>query len=285
VVSKAKAWAGVLPGLVQDRAQKPRQVGVTMVLDRCHGLRETEDLLQLTGDYIDHIKLSFGTTVFLDDGLLRRKIEIIRDRDVDVYPGGTLFEAAVFQGVCVPYLKRARELGFTAVEISDGTLDLSPQVRADAIRRALDLGLKVITEVGKKDPARQPAPAELSERIMLDLELGADKVLVEARESGTRVGIYDAQGQVVEEHLDAILAGLDGVNQVIWEAPLKHQQEYFVLRFGPNVNLGNIRPNDGLALETLRCGLRWETFRKYVEQPQPAAGLFGRDGRPGTPDG
>lgn len=268
-MDKMKAWDGVIPSLIQNRARKPRRAGVTMVLDRCHGLSATEDLLELTGDYVDHIKLSFGTSVFLDDGLLRRKIEIIRDRDIDVYPGGTLFEAAVFQGVCAPYLQRATELGFTAVEISDGTLELPPQLRADAIRRALDLGLKVFTEVGKKDPARQLSPAQISERIMLDLELGAAQVIVEARESGTRVGIYDEQGRVVEERLDAILAGLDGVSQVIWEAPLKQQQEYFVVRFGPNVNLGNIRPNDVLALEALRCALRWETFHKLVEEPEP----------------
>lgn len=268
-MSKAKAWDGVLSGLIQDRASKPRQVGVTMVLDRCRGLTSTEDLLELTGDYVDHIKLSFGTSVFLDDGLLRRKIEVIRERDIDVYPGGTLFEAAVFQGVCAPYLERARQLGFSAVEISDGTLDLPPQVRADAIRRALDLGLRVFTEVGKKDPDRQLSPAETSDRIMYDLELGVDKVIVEGRESGKRVGIYDEQGQVIEELLDAILAGLNGTDRVVWEAPMKHQQEYFVLRFGPNVNLGNIRPNDVLALEALRCGLRWETFHKLVEQPEP----------------
>ncbi len=265
-----KAWDSVIPCLIRDRAKKPRRIGVTMVLDRCRGLSATEDLLELTGDYVDHIKLSFGTTVFLDDGLLRRKIEIIRERDIDVYPGGTLFEAAVFQGVCVPYLQRARELGFTAVEISDGTLDLPPQFRADAIRRALDLGLKVFTEVGKKDPERQPLPAELSERIMMDLELGANMVIVEGRESGAGVGIYDEQGRVIEERLDAILAGLDGVDRVVWEAPRKSQQEYFVLRFGPNVNLGNVRPNDVLALEALRCALRWETFRKVVEQPREA---------------
>ncbi len=271
-MNKVKAWAGVLPGLIQDRAGKPRQAGITMVLDRCQGLSATEDLLDLTGDYVDHIKLSFGTSAFLDDGLLRRKIEIIRDRDIDVYPGGTLFEAAVFQHVCIQYMERTRELGFTAVEISDGTLDLPPEVRADAIRRALDLGLKVFTEVGKKDPDDQPLPAQLSEQIMRDLELGADKVTVEARESGRRVGIYDEQGRVVEDRLDAMLAGLDGVEHVIWETPLKHQQEYFVLRFGPNVNVGNIRPNDVLALEALRCGLRWETFRRHVEQPERSSG-------------
>ncbi|HBY96487.1 MAG: phosphosulfolactate synthase [Ardenticatenaceae bacterium] len=267
-MNKSKAWDGVLPGLIQNRARKPRGVGVTAVLDRCQGLNATEDLLELTGDYVDHIKLGFGTTVFLDDGLLRRKIEIIRARNIDVYPGGTLFEAAVFQGVCADYLHRACELGFTAVEVSDGTLDLPLKLRADVIRRAADMGLKVFTEVGKKDPGRQLSPAEMSDLIMLDLEMGADKVIVEAREAGVRVGIYDENGRVVEERLNVILAGLDGIDRVIWEAPLKHQHEYFVLRFGPNVNLGNIRPQEVLALEALRCALRFETLQQFVEHPE-----------------
>ena len=265
-MDEVKAWDGVLPSLTADRAKKPRRAGLTMVLDHCQGLRAVEDLLELSGDSIDQIKLTFGTSVFLDRSLLCRKTEMMRARDVDVYPGGTLFEAAVFQGVVAPYLKRARELGFTAVEISDGTLDLPAEARADAIRRGLDLGLKVLTEVGKKDPARQLSPAQMSERIRLDLELGAEKVIVEARQSGTGVGIYDDKGRVIETVLDGILAGLDGIEDVIWEAPLKHQQDYFIQRFGPNVNLANIRPNDVLSLEALRCGLRWETFRMYVEQ-------------------
>lgn len=267
-MNRMKAWDGILPGLIQNRARKPRAVGITSVLDRCQGLNATEDLLELTGDYVDHIKLGFGTTVFLDDGLLRRKIEIIRARDIDVYPGGTLFEAAVFQGVCGEFLHRTRELGFTAVEVSDGTLEVPLRLRRDVICRARDMGLKVFTEVGKKDPARQLSPVQMGEQIMLDLEFGADMVIVEAREAGVRVGIYDENGRVIEERLNTILAGLDGIDRVIWEAPLKHQQEYFVLRFGPNVNVGNIRPNEVLALEALRCALRFETLQQFVERPE-----------------
>src|SRR5262249_37720299 len=152
--------------------------GVTMLLDRCQGLGATEDLLDLTGDYVDQIKLSFGTSVFLDDGLLRRKIELIRSRDIDVYPGGTLFQYAMFQGGHAEYLQRAYALCFTAVEISDGTIDLPARLRRDAIRRAQDLGLRVFTEVGKKDPDQQPSPEALAAQIMEDLEAGADKVIV-----------------------------------------------------------------------------------------------------------
>src|SRR5206468_9585605 len=131
----------------------------------------------------------FGTSVFLDKRLLRLKIEIIRAWDIDVCPGGSLFEAAVRRGALVEYLCHARALGFTAVEISDGTIDLDPQTRAEAILRALDLGLKVFTEVGKKDPHDQPSMSAIAAQIRHDLRLGADRVVVEGRESGRRVGV------------------------------------------------------------------------------------------------
>jgi len=260
-----KAWDDVIPHLVQDRAVKPRTVGLTMVIDRCQGLGDTNDLLELTGDYVDHLKLSFGTSVFMDEALLRRKIEIVRRRNVDVYPGGTLYEVAVFQRVCREYIARARELGFTAIEISDGTIELPQKVRADSIKRVRDAGLKVITEVGKKDPARQLSPGQTIEQVAIDLEMGADLVIVEARESGTGIGGYDAKGNVREDLLDPLVDGLQNhADSIIWETPLKRQQAYFIERFGPNVNLGNVKPRDVLGLETLRCGLRWETFRHFI---------------------
>lgn len=255
-----KAWADVFDRLLEDRLAKPRLVGITMVIDRCHGLHETEDLLMLVGDYIDQIKLSFGTSVFLNEGFLREKIAMIKRWGIDVYPGGTLGEVAIFHGVYDGFIRRARDLGFTAVEISDGTIDMSPQVRADAIKRALDAGLKVISEVGKKDPTQKLPPASICERIAMDLALGAEKVIIEARESGRGIGVFDESGAVLEEEVEVLASGMDDVDRIIWEAPLKRQQAYFVLRFGPNVNLGNVKPNDVLALETLRCGLRWETF-------------------------
>jgi phosphosulfolactate synthase len=265
-----KAWGDLFPKLVPDRiATKPRKQGLTMVIDRCHGLPGTEDMLALTGDYIDHIKLGFGTSVFLDEALLRRKIKLICARNIDIYPGGTLMEATLVQGVYPQYLSRAKELGFTAIEISDGTISMSRQIRDDSIKRARDAGLRVITEVGKKDPALYPSPAEVCDQIADDLAAGADKVIVEARESGTGMGIYDDDGVLREDRMTAIVNGLDESRcNVIWEAPLKNQQTALILRCGPNVSLGNIRPQDVLALETLRCGLRFETFRHLVSQPE-----------------
>ena len=267
-----RPWDGVLPDLVEGRAVKPRANGLTMVLDHCQGLAAIDDLMELSGDYIDHVKLTFGTSVFLERTLLERKIAAMTAQGVDVYPGGTLFEAAVFKGVYPQFLQRARDLGFTAVEVSDGTIDLPGSVRADAIRRAMELGLKVFSEVGKKDPTKQPSSEAMLEQIRLDMRNGASKVTMEARQSGTGVGIYDERGYVIEEKLDAILAGLDGVDDIMWEAPLKQQQDYFVQRFGPNVNLANIRPSDVLVLEALRCGLRFETLRHYVEHGIPWEG-------------
>jgi phosphosulfolactate synthase len=269
---KTKAWGNLLPSLAPDRiTTKPRERGLTMVIDRCQGLRATEDLLTLTGDYIDQIKLTFGTTVFVDEDVLRRKIEMMRAHEVDVYPGGTLMEVSLFQGVYPQYLQRAKELGFSAIEISDGTITISRQTRDNAIKRALDAGFKVITEVGKKDRAIHLSPAEICDQMAGDLSMGADKVIVEARESGKGVGIYNEDGSVREEELTAIINCLgDSRGDVIWEAPLKHQQVALILHCGPNVSLGNIIPRDVLGLETLRCGLRFETFR-YVAQATPEA--------------
>lgn len=265
-----KAWGDLLPQLIPDRiTTKPRSQGLTMIIDRCQGLHATEDLLALTGDYVDQIKLGFGTSVFLDESWLRRKIEIVRARHIDIYPGGTLMEAMLVQGVYPQYVKRAKELGFTALEISDGTITMSRQVRNDAIKRALDAGLKVITEVGKKDPNIHLSPSEICDQIAGDLAMGADKTIIEARESGRGIGIYDEDGVLRQEEMTTIVNCLgDSRGDVIWEAPLQKQQAALILRCGPNVNLGNVKPRDVLALEASRCGLRFETFRHLVPQPE-----------------
>jgi phosphosulfolactate synthase len=191
----------------------------------------------------------------------------VRARDILVYPGGTLTEYAIVRGVWQEYLRRARDLGFNGIEISDGTIQLARAARRDAIQFALDLGLTVIAEVGKKDPRRQPTAAALAEQALIDFESGAAWVIVEARESGKGVGVYGADGNVHEQDVDTLVDALDShLEKLIWEAPLKNQQEYFILRFGADVSLGNIQPRDILALETLRAGLRFETLRPWVER-------------------
>ncbi len=261
-----KAMTSIFPELAA-RSRKPRARGVTMLLDKCQGPAATEDLLAMSGDYIDFWKMSYGTSALLDDGFLRRKIETIGQHDIIVHPGGTLAEYAIMRGLCREYVRHCHTLGFTGVEISDGTIELSPSVRRDAIRHALDVGLTVITEVGKKDPNEQPAVELLAEQALADFDSGASWVVVDARESGRGVGVFDADGSVREEAVDAMVDILEGhLDKMIWETPLKKQQEYFIIRFGPHIGLGNIQPRDVLALESMRTGIRFETFRALADK-------------------
>lgn len=269
------AWGQLLPDLAPERESlRPRRRGLTMILDRCQGLAAMADLLEMVGAYVDHVKFSFGTSVLLSEAFIRRKNELIRSYGIEVYPGGTLAEAMLLEGVFPQYLERARALGFSAVEISDGTVTMSQQVRSDAIKRARDAGLKVISEVGKKNPQIELSAAQICEQIGADLALGVEQVIVEARESGAGVGIYDASGAIRQEKMTAILEQLRGhEDDIIWEAPRQGQQAQLILRYGPNVNLGNVKPIDVLGLEALRRGLRFETFRHFAPRlvvPAPA---------------
>ncbi len=271
-----KAWASVFPRL-DDRSRKPRAAGLTMLIDKGQGPQAAADLLAQGADYIDHWKLSFGTSALLDEDCLRDKIARVKERDILVYPGGTLTEYAIVRGKCREFFVRALELGFNGVEISDGTIQLPAPTRREMIQVARDLGLTVVAEVGKKDPRRQPQARILAELAQADFEAGADWVIVEARESGKGVGVFDSDGRVTEHDVDTIVTALNShLGCLIWEAPLKTQQEYFILRFGPDVSLGNIQPGDLLGLEALRAGLRFETLQPLVEQME-------REGSPDIP--
>jgi phosphosulfolactate synthase len=259
-----KAWEGIFEAPNPGRSMKPRSHGCTMVLDKGLGRRETRDLMETAADYIDSVKLTFGTSAFYDEKVLRKKVEIVTGAGVDIHPGGTFLEVAVWQGRYAEYLKRARELGFTAIEVSDGTLEMADAQRADCIKRALDAGFKVVSEVGKKSPDEELAAAEMHRLIAHDLELGASLVIVEAREGGTGIGIFDKTGAVEVDELEAIIAGVADLDKIMWEAPLKNQQQYLILRFGPNVNLGNVPTPDILALEALRQGLRGDTLKRAI---------------------
>ncbi|HBT46482.1 MAG TPA: phosphosulfolactate synthase [Peptococcaceae bacterium] len=254
-------WQEILEFPLQGRLQKPRRQGLTMVIDKGMGLAQVQDLLLVAAPYIDFIKLGFGTSVFYPADLLREKIGLVRSYGVDIFPGGTFLEVAVLQGKLELYLKTAREMGYTFVEVSDGTITMEPEVRRRAIHRALELGMGVICEVGKKDPGDRVEETAILEQIRRDLEDGAYKVIVEGRESGKGVVIYDDAGAIKWEELEAMAAGIERLEDIIWEAPLKQQQQELILRFGPNVNLGNVHPQDVLALEALRVGLRGDTLR------------------------
>ena len=259
-----KAWEGVFDMPQPGRSMKPRTDGFTMVLDKGLGRYATQDLMDTAADYIDSVKFTFGTSAFYDEDVLREKVEIVTSAGVDIYPGGTFLEVTVWQGRYVDYLKRAKELGFTAIEVSDGTVQMADEVRADCIKRALDAGFKVVTEVGKKSPDEKVASAEMHRQVAHDLELGASIVIVEAREAGKGVGVFDKSGAVDESEVDSIVAGVADPSKLMWEAPLKNQQQYMILRFGTNVSLGNVPTTDVLALEALRQGLRGDTLKKAI---------------------
>ena len=281
-----RAWAHVVEGLLTGREQPPRKSGLTMVIDKGHGPAVTADLLDMCGDVIDHWKCTFGTSAFVPADVLRRKLMLLTAHGILTYPGGTLLEVAIVRGSCRPFMQHAHVLGFSAVEISDGTIPLPPRRRRNVIRCALDHGLTPITEVGKKDPEQQPTAIELAEQALQDIEWGAAYVTVESRESGKGIGIYDDHGAVRADAVAVICERMGAqVDRLIWEAPLKNQQTYLIQQFGPNVNLGNIPTGEVLALEALRAGLRFETFYRIAAELE-RTGQWNPDviEEPGAPD-
>lgn len=243
-----------------ERLTKPRSSGWTMVLDKGLGPAAAEELLIMASPHLDILKLTFGTSALYPAEALAAKTALARKYGVLIMPGGTLGEIALVQDWWEAYVRRVAALGFTALEISDGTIALAPAKRRWAIETALKAGLTVISEVGKKDPDAQDPLASQVEQGLRDLEHGARMVIVEGRESGKSVGIYDKDGAVRRDYLAYLAANLP-LAKVIWEAPQKSQQEELILAFGANVSLGNIPPGDILALEALRCGLRGDTLR------------------------
>ncbi len=257
-----KAWNGAFEVPCPGRSDKPRRTGLTMIIDKGLGENLLGDLILNAGSFVDIIKLTFGTSAFYNRVDLRRKNELITAAGIQVMPGGTFLEVSVWQKTWPAYLERARELGFTVIEVSDGTIEIDRSTRRDIIRRALGLGFQVVTEVGKKDPAEAPPIETVHTLIRDDLENGAFKVIIEAREAGRGVGIFDKEGRTRADEIDRILAGGSAPENLVWEAPLKNQQQDLILRFGVNVNLGNIPPEEVLALEALRQGLRGDTLKR-----------------------
>lgn len=259
-----RAWVGILDFPAADREARPRQRGLTMVIDKGIGLTGTRDLMELAGDYVDQVKLTFGTSAFYPHRLLRQKIELVKSYGVDIFPGGTFLELALMQNKLEAYLERAESLGFTGIEVSDGTITLDAATRAATIRRARAFGFTlVVSEVGKKDPRDQVPDLELWTQVEDDFASGSDLVIVEGRESGQGVVIYDEVGHILEQELEQMVSHVSQPGRLMWEAPQKAQQHQLVMRFGPNVNLGNIAPDEALALEALRVGLRGDTLRQY----------------------
>jgi phosphosulfolactate synthase len=236
------------------RTAKPRQQGITHVLDRGLSVADVDGLIEVAGDYIDLVKLGWGTAVAT--GNLSAKLERYRVHGVPVMFGGTLTELAMAQDRLDALVSWLHELGLEHIEVSDGTITIEHERKLELIER-LSSEFTVLSEVGSKDNTRIMAPFRWVEQIQTELEAGAWKVIAEARESGS-VGIFRHDGEVRMGLIDEIVHAIEP-EKILFEAPRKDQQVWFIRRFGPDVNLGNIVPEEVLSLETMRVGLRSDT--------------------------
>jgi phosphosulfolactate synthase len=237
-----------------QRSAKPRQEGITHVLDRGLSVADVDGLVEVAGEFIDLVKLGWGTAVAT--GNLAPKLERYRRHGLPVVLGGTLTELAIAQDRLDRFVAWLHELELEHIEISDGTITLPHDHKLELIQR-LSNEFVVLSEVGSKDDTRIMAPYRWVELIQAELAAGAWKVIAEARESGN-VGIFRHDGEVRMGLIDEIVHAIEP-DQILFEAPRKDQQVWFVRRFGANVNLGNIPPEDVLSLETIRLGLRSDT--------------------------
>lgn len=242
-----------------QRHEKPRSTGLTMVIDKGLGFHSFCDLMEVGAPYTDICKLGFGTSALYADHTLKRKMRIASECHVHIMPGGTFFEVALQHDSAQMYISRVRELGFTAVEISDGTFEIPRDKRVEAIRSGVDAGLLVCTEYGKKAACFVAELEGLVETVLGDLHAGASYVIIEARESGN-VGVFNKHGELDEQFIREVIQGVgEKSNRLIWEAPRKEQQVALLRTLGLVVNLGNIAPADVLSVEALRRGLRADT--------------------------
>lgn len=249
--------------LLKEREEKPRQKGITMVLDKGLGLETAESLMNISGDYVDYLKFGWGTSIVHEQDIIKDKVAMYKSHNITPYTGGTLFELAYMNDKLEEFFQEAHDLGFEAIEVSDGSTTISHDKKLECIESAKKDGFEVLSEVGKKDP-RLDKELSLDERIEYmqnELEAGSSLIIVEAREGGKNIGIYDKAGNAKEDEIDYILDNFDG-NKILWEAPNKDQQVFFILKLGNDVNLGNVSTDDITSLETLRRGLRGDTVGK-----------------------
>ncbi len=243
------------------RTEKPRQSGLTMVMDKGLSIRECENMVDGSGEYIDIVKLGFGTSLVTPN--LERKLAFFKECKIPVYFGGTLLEAYIVRGQFDDYLRLMDRYKMEYCEVSDGSITMPHQEKCHYIHR-LSKRVTVISEVGSKEEGILIRPNKWIEMMQAELDAGVWKVIAEARESGT-VGIYRPNGKAHVVLINKIVAKIPA-DKIIWETPQKSQQAYFIKYFGANVNLGNIATSDVIALETLRIGLRSDTFFQYLDK-------------------
>jgi phosphosulfolactate synthase len=244
---------------IPERSEKPRKSGLTMVMDKGLSVRGAEDFMSVGSEYTDYVKLGFGTSLVTPG--FEKKINIYKKAGAIPYFGGTLFEAFIIRGMYDKYVEFIKKYEVDLVEISDGSYDIEHQRKLEYINKLSDM-VTVISEVGSKKKEVVYSPDQWVSMMKSELEAGSVKVIAEARESGT-TGIFNEDGSVNKKIIDAISHHVK-LDNVIWEAPLKSQQAWFIKHFGANVNLGNIDPHEIIPLETLRLGLRGDTFFQFL---------------------
>ena len=248
---------------IPERTSKPRNYGLTMVMDKGMGLNGVKDFLSVAAPYVDIVKLGFGTSAVTSS--LREKIEIYREHNIPVYLGGTLFEAFLIRNQVDEYVQILKDYNLAHVEVSDGSI-IIPHIEKCGYIEKLAKVVTVLSEVGSKDAAHIMPPYKWIELMKAELEAGATYVIAEAREAGN-VGIYRGSGEVREGLVQEILTQIP-YEKIIWEAPQKAQQVYFLELLGANVNLGNLAPAEVIPLESMRIGLRGDTFHMFLDKKQ-----------------
>ena len=246
---------------IPERTAKPRQQGLTMVMDKGLSLREVEDFIEMGGAYTDIVKLGWATSFVTPN--LKEKLALYRAAGIPTYFGGTLFEAFIVRNQFDEYRRVLDQYGMEYAEVSDGSLEMNQDDKCEYIR-TLATQVIVLSEVGSKDETKIIPPYKWIELMSAELSAGASYVIAEAREAGN-VGIYRGSGEVREGLVQEILTQIPA-EKILWEAPQKAQQLYFLELIGCNVNLGNIAPSEMIALEAMRIGLRGDTFMFYLDK-------------------
>jgi phosphosulfolactate synthase len=246
---------------IPERAIKPRANGITMVMDKGLSTQEARNLMSVGHPHIDVVKLGFGTAFVTPN--LKEKLAVYREYEMPVYFGGTLFEAFLIRNQFEDYIAVCKDFGVSYMEVSDGSITIPHAEKCGYIEKLSKHGV-VLSEVGSKDAAHIIPPYKWIELMSAELSAGSAYVIAEAREAGN-VGIYRGSGEVREGLVQEILTQIPA-EKILWEAPQKAQQLYFLELIGCNVNLGNIAPSEIIALEAMRIGLRGDTFELYLDK-------------------
>jgi len=246
---------------IPDRTIKPRESGCTMVMDKGLSLREAEDLIEVAGNYIDVVKLGWATSYVTPK--LKEKLQIYKSAGINTYFGGTLFEAFIVRNQFEDYLRLLDQYKMSFAEVSDGSIELAHDKKCEYIN-ILSKNVTVLSEVGSKDVEKIIPPYKWIQQMQAELDAGSWKVIGEAREGGN-VGLFRGTGEVRSGLVEEILTKIP-FEKIIWEAPQRDQQVWFIKLLGSNVNLGNISPNEIIPLETLRLGIRSDTFDFFLNK-------------------